>query len=220
MLVPPLQSRSSLSSLPGTLRRTLAGALRGVTSGPAGRAGLLAVLALSVAACTTDNPEYQGPVCEPGQRRCGTAVMGSGQAVAQVCGRAADDSVAYIDEACPLSAACDAGRCTAPAGARACRAQRDCDDAGQICAALVSSATQPPAVAMFCVPKPAAAVAPGAACTTDSDCQSYRCLQHARGRYCLQACEAGNQCATRASCLSLNVTISGVQGTVLTCSPP
>lgn len=161
--------------------------------------------------CTSQNPEFSGPVCEPGERRC----SGSGT---QVCGRAADDSVAYIDEPCPATAACEAGRCTPPAGARACQGQTECR-AGEVCALLVSTQSGTPAIATYCVAAQSAAAAPGASCTRDSDCQSYRCLQHVQGRYCLQACEVSTTCASRASCLAFNVTVNGVQGTVRSCSP-
>jgi hypothetical protein len=152
--------------------------------------------------------------CNLGDRQCAT----SGPPVAQVCGRDPTDALTLIDEPCPSSALCDSGRCVPGAGAMACSNQSDCTN-GLVCVPLVTSAAML-SLTSYCVPAASAqAAAPGAACSEDSDCQSYVCLQHSQGRYCLQACAALQNCAANESCRSFDVTITGVQGSIMSCSP-
>jgi hypothetical protein len=74
-------------------------------------------------------------------------------------------------------------------------------------------------VSSFCVSSQPAPSAGAAACSQDSDCQSYHCLQLVQGKYCLQGCVNDLNCQQPARCQTLNVTISGVQGTVKSCGP-
>lgn len=177
--------------------------------------GLFLILG-AASGCTSPNPEYPNPTgCSPGERQC--AAPPRDPPVAMVCGRDANDTPGFIEEPCPAATVCDSGLCTPAQGAPACQSQTDCA-AGQVCVPLVTSAAAP-ALAMYCVPEAGAAAAPGLACGKDSDCQSYRCLQHPTGRYCLQACATQKSCSGSASCRAFNVTVNGVQGSILSCSP-
>ena len=181
--------------------------------------GLVLVLGIwtsSVLGCTSTNPEYPNPVsCNLGDRQCGDPTRSP--QVAMVCGRDASDALGFIEEPCPTATLCDSGLCTPAADTTGCQSQTDCA-AGQVCVPLVSSAASP-TLSTYCVPAASAAAAPGAACSKDSDCQSYRCLQYPRGRYCLQTCAAQPSCAPSSPCRALSVTVNGVQGSILSCSP-
>ena len=178
--------------------------------------GLILILG-AASSCTSPNPEYPNPTdCSPGERQCATPPRDP--PVALVCGRDANDTPGFIEEPCPATTVCDSGLCTPGQGAPSCQSQLDCG-AGEVCVPLVASAAAP-ALAMYCVPQASAAAAPGLACGKDSDCQSYRCLQHPTGRYCLQACATPQSCSGGASCRTFNVTVNGVQGSILSCSPP
>jgi hypothetical protein len=174
--------------------------------------GLLAMLGLA-AGCTSNNPDFPTS-CTPGERQCAAQAS---PPVAQVCGRDQNDAPGYINEPCPTSTLCDSGRCVPPPAAPTCNSQSDCAT-GQACVPLVTSADQA-MVALYCVPAASASAAAGAACNQDSDCQSYRCLQHSQGRFCLQACATNQNCAAGTTCRTFEVTITGVQGTLLSCSP-
>lgn len=168
-------------------------------------------LATGLFACTTPNPDYPDAFsCQPGERKCGTP---TDRPVALVCGRDASDSLTTVQESCPIGTVCDTGQCVAPPGATPCQQESDCPR-NQACAPLVKNGT----IANYCVaanqPGPAAA---GAACAQDSDCQTYHCLQHLKGRFCLSACANDNQCTLPARCQTLNITITGVQGMVGSC---
>jgi hypothetical protein len=164
--------------------------------------------------CTTSNPDYPDAfACNPGDRMCGTA---TDRPVSLVCGHDATDSLAWVKEPCPIGTLCDSTSATcAPAmGATPCQRQSDCST-GQSCVPLVQNG----ALSNFCVSNQPAAMPAGAACSQDSDCQSYHCLQQQNGLYCLKACSSPSNCQLPAVCQTLNVTITGVQGTVGSCSP-
>jgi hypothetical protein len=165
---------------------------------------------LSLCHCTTPNPDYPDLfTCNLGDRQCGTP---RDRPVTLVCGHDQNDSLALVEEDCPLGTLCDSGTCAPAAGATACVRQSDCGS-GQSCVPLVSNG----ALSNFCVMNQSAAMAPGAACTADSDCQSYHCLQQAAGRFCLLSCSTSNNCQQPTTCQTLNVTITGVQGMVGAC---
>lgn len=187
--------------------------------------GLLLTTGLSLGSlsgltgCTSPNPEY--PVtetCTPGVRQCSAAAASAPQQVAQVCGRDADDRLTLIDEPCPLSAACTEGRCLSSPTARACQSNIDCAGS-EVCVPLVQNSQSGPQLAQFCVPAANAPYKSAERCTRDSDCQSYRCLQHAVNRYCLASCAAVNVCQPGSQCRTFNVTVTGVQGMLRSCSP-
>lgn len=164
--------------------------------------------------CTATNPDYpEPPSCALGERHCKGDDGNS--TVSQVCGRDTFGELVLIDEACPTGAHCEAGHCVAAPGLATCTRQSDCDS-GKSCVPLVQGAT----LRSFCVPNQTATIPPGAACTDDRSCQSYHCLQQAQGRYCLLTCGSDNHCPLATPrCQALNVTISGVQGMVGSCSP-
>lgn len=173
--------------------------------------GLLIAMATGLAACTTPNPDFPDAFsCQPGERQCGTP---TDRPIALVCGRDASDKLTMVQEACPIGTACDAGHCIAPPGFTPCQQQSDCSR-GQSCAPLVSSGSL---IATYCVASQTGAAAAGAACNQDSDCQTYHCLQHLKGRFCLSACSNDLQCQLPARCQTLNITITGVQGMVGSC---
>lgn len=178
--------------------------------------GLLLASLSAASSCTSPNPEFPNPTsCSPGDRQC--AAPTAGPPVAMVCGRDANDSPGFIEEPCPTSTLCDSGLCTPSQGTAPCQSQADCA-AGLACVPLINSAAAP-TLGMYCVPQAASAAIPGGSCAKDSDCQSYHCLQHATGRYCLEACTAQTSCGNNATCQTFNITVNGVQGSVLSCSP-
>jgi hypothetical protein len=168
------------------------------------------------ASCTSNNPEFPTTgTCNLGDRQC--ADPPRSPPVAMVCGRDATDALGFIEEPCPASTQCQSGQCNPTQGLPSCHSQTECA-AGQVCVPLVS--TDPtPVLASYCVPAASAATSPGQACAKDSDCQSYRCLQHSLGRYCLQSCATVQNCPPSSACRALSVTVNGVQGSILTCSP-
>ena len=167
------------------------------------------------AGCTTPNPDFPTPVsCSPGDRKC--ADPAPTPPVVMVCGRDENDAPGFINEPCPTSTLCTSGLCTPEKGLPTCHSQTECA-AGQVCVPLVASADTP-TVASYCLPAASGSAAPGQSCAKDSDCQSYRCLQQPRGRYCLQACATTQNCPASATCRSFSVTVNGVQGAVLSCS--
>lgn len=169
-------------------------------------------VATGLAACTTPNPDFPDAFsCQPGERKCGTP---TDRPIALVCGRDSSDNLTLVQEECPIGTACETGHCVAPPGFVACQQQSDCPR-GQSCAPLVGGSGS--ALTSYCVASPSAAAAPGAACNQDSDCQTYHCLQHLRGRFCLSACGNDLQCQQPARCQTLNITITGVQGMVGSC---
>jgi len=177
---------------------------------------MLGICTSWVCGCTSTNPEYPTPVsCNLGDRTCAEPTRSP--PVAMVCGRDASDALGFIEEPCPAATLCDSGLCTPAADAPACQSQTECA-AGQVCVPLVTSAANP-TLASYCVPAASAAAAPGAACSRDSDCQSYRCLQYPLGRYCLQSCATQANCPSSSPCRALSVTVHGVQGSILSCSP-
>lgn len=175
--------------------------------------GALIVASFSVFGCTAPNPEYPEPLsCAPGERRCAPS---ADSAMVQVCGRTLEGELTLIDEPCPQGTLCDGGRCAPAEGARSCTRQRDCES-GTSCVPLVKDG----AVKSFCVPEQPAPIVAGDPCVRDHDCQSYHCLQQVQGRYCLLACGSDNHCPLATPrCQALNVTITGVQGMVGSCSP-
>lgn len=168
--------------------------------------------------CTTPNPEYVAP-CQLGERVCSQA-GGGDRPVTLVCGLGTDDEAVQIEEPCPLATQCEDGRCAPGVGARSCTGQSECA-ATEVCTPLVhSTLSGTGGVGSYCVPALASApAAPLTSCQRDADCQSYRCLQHASGRFCLMACTNDTSCGKKARCLGFNVTITGVQGMVRSCSP-
>ena len=181
---------------------------------------LVAVVVPSgLAACTSANPEYVAP-CTLGERSC--AASADDRPITQVCGLSGSGEAVLIDEPCPLATRCDGGRCAPGVGARPCTGQSECS-ATEVCTPLVQTAAAAGSldvVGSYCVPALSSApAAPGTACQRDADCQSYRCLQHIKGRFCLKACGSDTQCGPSARCLGFNVTITGVQGMVRSCSP-
>lgn len=165
--------------------------------------------------CTSGNPEFpEGGMCQPGDRSCGPP---RDRPIAIVCGRDSSDRIISIEEPCPLSSQCDAGRCLPGDGQPACQKQADCGS-GQSCVPLVADAGAAQ-LGTFCVPsQPApASVPPGGTCTRDSDCTTYRCLQGATRRYCFFACQNDTDCGLPVTCRPSNITISGIQGTVRAC---
>ena len=58
----------------------------------------------------------------------------------------------------------------------------------------------------------------GAECASDEECQSYLCIQHSRGRYCLNACKVTADCKIPNQCRSFDVTVTGIRGTISSCS--
>lgn len=170
-------------------------------------------IGLGLGACTAPNPAYPDAlVCTLGERQCSAAAE---RPVAQVCGRDASDNLVLIDEPCPVGSLCDAGRCAPAAGAVACSRQADCAS-GQSCVPLVKDG----ALESFCVTQKPAMTPAGDACSQDSDCQSYHCLQHPQRRSCLLVCKSDSDCQQPAHCQTLSVTITGVQGMVGSCSAP
>lgn len=170
--------------------------------------------ALLLAGCTGANPGYvpDGGDCQPGERLC---VDNRGVLLPVVCGLSQDGQLRRLVELCPSSAGCAEGLCVAPAGARTCARQEDCA-AAEVCTPLVVSAGERRLVGT-CQPRGAGA-APEAACQRDEDCQSYLCLQHSRGRYCLRACAQAADCKIPATCRTFDVTVTGVQGKIQSCS--
>lgn len=177
-----------------------------------GRLVFGAVLLASLGACSADNPDFVEPVCEPGVRSCTS--LGTGQSAATVCGRDQDDRQVQLVDPCPTGSQCEAGRCTPGADLPACVRQATCA-AGRSCAPLVADG----AVRSVCVQNQAQGREGLVACQHDSDCASYRCLQHVGGRYCLLACDAPSDCGAQRTCAEFNVTIYGVQGTIRACTP-
>lgn len=171
-------------------------------------------LAILHAGCTTANPDYPDmSACTLGERRCDTR----DRAIAMVCGRDADDRQVFLEEPCPLQAACDTGRCIPPSGARPCQSFSDCGS-GEACTPLVSPGTT--TLGTFCVPVQPGGSAASAPCTKDADCATYRCLQQTQGKYCMKACATDAVCGSTRRCLSLSITVTGVQGQIMTCSAP
>lgn len=164
--------------------------------------------------CTTANPDYPDmSACTLGERRCDSR----DRAIAMVCGRNADDRQVFLEEPCPLQSLCDSGRCLPPSGARTCQNFSDCA-AGEVCTVLVSSSAT--TLATYCVPAQPGAVDASMPCTKDTDCATYRCLQQTQGKFCMKACGADGVCGGARRCLSLSITVTGVQGQVQTCSAP
>lgn len=181
-----------------------------------GRATLFA-LALGVATgCTGENPEYvaDGGTCHPGERTCVHTLRG--QLLPIVCGLDVSGTLLPREERCPPQGACSDGQCTAPVGAQACERQQDCG-ANEVCTPLLTSAA-PRSVASYCLPASAGPKGLGEACIADEDCQSYLCLQHSRGRYCLRTCKVVGDCKIPAQCRSFDVTVTGIRGTINSCS--
>lgn len=165
--------------------------------------------------CTSENPSFpDNGMCQPGDRLCGPS---RDRPIAVVCGRDASDRIVSLEEPCPVASQCEAGLCQPGAGQAACQKQADCPS-GQSCVPLVADPSAR-LLGMFCVPsQPApAAVPPGGTCTRDSDCQTYRCLQGASRKYCIQACETDTDCGLPVTCRPSTITITGIQGTVRAC---
>lgn len=180
-------------------------------------AGLRAACLLA-GACTGSNPDFMADaaLCNVGGRQC----IG---ALPVVCGRLPGldmdtGVVGLIREECPVSAACDNGRCIAPNGAKSCARQQDCPQ-GQVCVPLVQEAPKPELLG-YCVAVSQNPLPPGAPCEMDADCQSFLCLQHTVHRYCLEACRKGQDldCGIPRRCRTFTVTVTGVQGPVQSCS--
>lgn len=181
-----------------------------------GRATLFA-LALGVAAgCTGENPNYvpDGGSCSAGERTCLKTLSGLVSPI--VCGLDTTGALVPREERCPAPAVCSEGLCTAPVQARACERQEECQG-GEVCTPLLTP-SGPRGVASFCLRAGDGARAPGEACSADEECQSYLCLQHSRGRYCLRACKTMGDCGIPARCRSFDVTVTGVRGTINSCS--
>jgi hypothetical protein len=178
-----------------------------------GRAALAALALLCAAGCTAPNPAYMMETpCEVGARQC---VMSPRRAYPVVCGRDDSGSLALLDERCPTPAACQAGLCQAPTGAKACARQGDCAKT-EVCVPLVGEGR---ALAAVCLPAAAAIAAPGQRCELDEDCQSYLCLPFRTGNRCLKTCATALDCEIPDECRSLNITVTGVAGAIKSCLP-
>jgi hypothetical protein len=168
-----------------------------------------AVMAL-VAGCTSTNPDYIPPAtgCAPGERACVTA-----RPVECVPG----DGGTYLRRAvCPTAGGCVGGRCSPPAGAKACARESDCL-ATETCTAFVDGS----ALKTYCT-LPEGAVPGGVMCTDPAQCRSDLCVTTASGavkQVCYQACQGDTDCTAPYGCRSFVVTISGVQGTISGCGP-
>src|SRR5262245_25178946 len=103
--------------------------------------GAAVLLALALAACTADNPEFLGhsaTSCNEGVRGCLTTR-------AVVC---QDHTLTTVW--CPSGAVCASGRCVQPDAAPPCFSDRDCKG-GRVCSAVVD-ATRPQMISTFCLP--------------------------------------------------------------------
>lgn len=162
--------------------------------------------------CTSPNPEYpEQNTCVLGERRCEAKET----AVALVCGRDAEDRQVFVSEPCPQSALCESGRCVPGLGARGCEKLADCTPQ-ETCTPLVIAGTA--ILGAFCVPLTAGLLPAGAACSKDTDCSTYRCLQQSQGKFCFHPCGSAQHCGPNRSCLSLSITVTGIQGQVKTCA--
>ncbi len=171
-------------------------------------------LAFLAIGCTTANPDYPDmSACALGERRCELR----DRAIAMVCGRDADDRQVFLEEPCPLQATCDVGRCQSPASGRTCQSVSDCA-AAEVCSPLIQPGTS--TLSSYCVPALPSGASASAPCTKDADCASYRCLQQNQGKFCLKACNTDAVCGAGRRCLTLSITVTGVQGQVMTCSAP
>lgn len=176
-------------------------------------------LVLSWVACTAPNPLYNSDgVCQPADRTCVDSPRRPPYPV--VCGLGPDGALSFQEERCPAGARCQEGLCVAPAGARSCaqKGQGECAK-GEACVPLVSDATAR-TLGAFCVAAATAAKAgPGEACEKDEDCQTYLCLPYLSGNRCLRACRERQGCTIPDECRALNVTITGISGTIHSCAP-
>ena len=178
-----------------------------------GRAALHALALPCAVCCTAENPAYMmGTPCEVGLRQC---VMSMRRDYPVVCGRNEAGNLALLDERCPTAATCQAGLCMAPAGAKGCGRQADCQKT-EVCVPLLGEGK---ALATYCLPSAAALAAPAQRCDIDDDCQSYLCLPFRTGSRCLKACATALDCEIPDECRSLNITVTGVAGAVKTCLP-
>lgn len=182
------------------------------TLGALGLFGILVAGSMGLVGCTMPNPDYVAP-CQLGERVC---AQSSARPTSLVCGLSTDGEATLLEDPCPLDTRCETGRCVPGVGARTCANQSECA-ATEACTPLVLNDG---GLGSFCVTAlTGAPAAAGTACQRDSDCQTYRCLQHARGRFCLKSCATDASCGPSARCLGFSLTISGVQGMVRSCSP-
>lgn len=166
-----------------------------------------------LSSCTATNPEFDSP-CAAGARVCVESPRRASYPV--VCGQNEAGKLALLDERCP-GGICQSGLCASPPGAKSCGSQGDCSK-GEVCAPLVTSSDFT-TLAYFCLPAAQAPLTPGQRCDADEDCQSYLCLPYRNGNFCLRACRTGQDCTIPDDCRSLNITITGVSGTIQSCSP-
>jgi len=171
-------------------------------------------LAIQAIGCTTANPDFPDmTACTLGERRCAQ----KDRAVSLVCGRDPTDRQVFLEEVCPVSALCEAGRCQPPTAAKTCQSQNECA-ASEVCTPLVQPGLT--SVALYCVPAHPSGMAGSSPCAKDADCQSYRCLQQSQGKFCLKSCNTDGACGSGHRCLPLSLTVTGVQATISTCSAP
>lgn len=186
-----------------------------------GRAALPALALLGAVGCTAPNPAFMMETpCEGGSRQCLTSPT-TRRSRPVVCGRDDAGAPALLEERCPASASCQAGLCAPPQGAKGCARQGDCAKT-EVCVPLVGEGK---ALGAFCLPAAAAIAAPGQECKQDEDCQSYLCLPFRTGstgtlvNRCLKLCGAALDCQIPDECRSLNVTVTGVPGSIKSCLP-
>jgi hypothetical protein len=178
--------------------------------------GLLLVAFAGAWSCTGANPDYMQTTCEVGLRLCVDSPRRPSYPV--VCGRNTAGQLTLIDERCPQGAQCQAGLCLAPSGAKSCSRQRDCG-ATEACVPLLKDASAK-ALAQFCLPAAAAALAPAQRCERDEDCKTFFCVPFRNGNFCLKACTDDKDCTSPESCRPVDMTITGIAGRVQSCNPP
>jgi hypothetical protein len=171
-----------------------------------------AALPILMAACTAPNPLYTSDAafCTIGTRQCLNSPNGTSPPTPVVCGLGTD-GLTLLTDRCPTGAQCQDGLCVPPTGAMTCVRQKDCP--GQSCVPLVNG----DALGTFCISNNGM-VAPGGACQADSDCQSFLCLQQSTGKFCLEVCQTAKDCGIPRQCIPFNVTVTGIQGSILSCS--
>lgn len=172
------------------------------------------VLVFGAGGCDELNPDFDpdgGPICAPGERRCGA--VGD---VPEVCQSATEWTAL---SACWTGSGCAEGLCLPTEPFERCDHVSGCATATHECTVFVD----PDAVthlATFCVAPPNAGSRPGGqACSVHDECASGWCFR----RVCFEACSDASQCTnTLHECALLDVTVDGVRenGLIHGCVPP